>query len=93
MIKPCAEELFGYGQTKIGIVGTATFSVRYGAKTFPALKFQVTHQGADLLGFDLFCALGFSIKDNMDSVILTVNNRWLPAWAASLPSTISCSSI
>ncbi|KAJ8349338.1 hypothetical protein SKAU_G00244680 [Synaphobranchus kaupii] len=57
-LKADAEDLYGYGHNKIGMVGTITFSVRYGTKDLPSFAFQVSRQGANLLGFDLFCALG-----------------------------------
>lgn len=88
-IKAGAEDLYGYGHTKIGMVGTATFSVRYGSKTLPAFTFQVSRQGANLLGFDLFCALGFSITDNLGATILTVATPWLHRWP-SLFAGLGC---
>ncbi|CAK6974056.1 uncharacterized protein LOC114461062 [Scomber scombrus] len=57
-IKASAEDLYGYGHTKIGMVGTTTFSVRYGCRALPAFTFQVSRHGANLLRIDLFCALG-----------------------------------
>ncbi|XP_019737023.1 uncharacterized protein K02A2.6-like [Hippocampus comes] len=89
IIKPGTEDLFGYGHTKIDMVGTATFSVRYGARTLPAFTFQVSRKGANLLGFDLFCALGFSITDNMGTTILTVAAPWLHRWP-SLFAGLGC---
>ncbi|XP_028299780.1 uncharacterized protein LOC114461693 [Gouania willdenowi] len=71
-IKAGAEELYGYGHTKINMLGTATFSVRYGSRTLPAFTFQVSRHGANLLGFDLFCALGFAITDNLGAAILAM---------------------
>ncbi|XP_057713151.1 uncharacterized protein K02A2.6-like [Corythoichthys intestinalis] len=88
-VKPGTEDLFGYGHTKIDMVGTATFSVRYGARTLPAFTFQVSRKGANLLGFDLFCALGFSITDNLGATILTVATPWLHRWP-SLFTGLGC---
>ncbi|KAI3367270.1 hypothetical protein L3Q82_008316 [Scortum barcoo] len=70
-----AEELYGYSHAKIGMVGTCAFSVRYGSRFLLAFTFQVFRHGANLLGFDLFCALGFSIMDNTGTAILTVRQH------------------
>nr|XP_033937981.1 dynein heavy chain 1, axonemal-like [Pseudochaenichthys georgianus] len=51
---PDAEDLYGYGHSKIGMAGTITFAVRYGTKALPAFTFQVSHEGANLMGFDCF---------------------------------------
>ena len=79
-IKAGVEDLYGYGHTKIGMVGTTTFSVCYGSRALPAFTFQVSRHGSNLLGFDLFCALGFSITDNTGANILTVNIPWPHRW-------------
>lgn len=88
-IKAGAEELYGYGHTKISMMGTVTFSVRYGSRTLPAFTFQVSRHGANLLGFDLFCALGFSITDNVGTTILTVTMPWQQRWP-SLFTGLGC---
>lgn len=74
-IKVGAEELYGYGHTKIGMVGTANF--------------QVSCHGTKLLGFDLFCVLGFSITDNMGSTKLTITMSWQHCWL-SLFTWLDC---
>ncbi|KAI3360335.1 hypothetical protein L3Q82_014649 [Scortum barcoo] len=89
LIKAGAEELYGYGHTRIGMVGTCTFSVRYGYRFLPAFTFQVSRHGANLLGFDLFCALGFSITDNTGTAILTVTTPWQQRWP-SLFTGLGC---
>lgn len=89
MIRADAEELYGYGHAKIGMVGTATFSVCYGSKTLPAFSFHVSRHGANLLGFDLFCAQGFSVTDNMGATILTVSTPWQHGWP-SLFAGLGC---
>ncbi|KAI3364020.1 hypothetical protein L3Q82_010785, partial [Scortum barcoo] len=89
LIKAGAEELYGYGHTRIGMVGTCTFSVRYGSRFLPAFTFQVSRHGANLLGFDLFCALGFSITDNTGTAILTVTTPWQQRWP-SLFTGLGC---
>ncbi|KAJ8346671.1 hypothetical protein SKAU_G00280720 [Synaphobranchus kaupii] len=88
--KADAEDLYGYGHNKIGMVGTITFSVRYGTKALPSFTFQVSRQGANLLGFDLFCALGFSVMDNTGSAILSVGHSpWQQRWP-SLFNGLGC---
>lgn len=41
---------------------------------------QVSRHGANLLRFDLFCALGFSISDNSGATILMVTTPWQHGW-------------
>lgn len=89
VIRVDAEELYGYGHIKIGMVGTTTFSACYGPKTLPAFTFQVSRHCANLLGFDLFCALGFSVTDNMGATILTVSTPWQHRWP-SLFAGLGC---
>ncbi|KAI3358905.1 hypothetical protein L3Q82_015296 [Scortum barcoo] len=80
LITAGAEELYGYGHAKIGMVGTCTFSVSYGSRFLLAFTFELSRHGANLLGFDLFCALGFSITDNTGTAILTVTTPWQHRW-------------
>lgn len=40
----------------------------------------MSRHGANLLGFDLFCTLGFSITDNTGTTILTVSTLWQQCW-------------
>ncbi|KAF3858804.1 hypothetical protein F7725_012005 [Dissostichus mawsoni] len=84
-----AEDLYGYGHSKIGMAGTITFAVRYGTKALPAFTFQVSHQGANLMGFDLFCELGFTLVDNSGAAILSVGSPWHQRWPA-LFSGLGC---
>ena len=88
-IRADAEELYGYGHAKIGMVGTTTFAVRYGSRALPAFTFQVSRQGTNLLGFYLFCALGLSIMDNVGATILTVATPWQQRWP-SLFTGLGC---
>lgn len=55
----------------------------------PTFTFQVSCQGANLLGFDLFCAQDFSITDNLGATILTVATPWLHCWP-SLFARLGC---
>lgn len=71
------------------MVGTATFSVCYSFRTLPAFTFQVSRHCANLLGFDLFCALGLSIKDNTGATTLTVTTPWQQRWP-SLFTGLGC---
>ncbi|KAK5608808.1 hypothetical protein CRENBAI_019835 [Crenichthys baileyi] len=93
-----AETLNDYGHAKIIMVGIITFSVCYGSRTLPMFTVQVSQHGDNLLGFDFFCTLGFSITDNTGSTILTVDtgrtagHLYSMGWAASLPLTTNCSS-
>ena len=84
-----AETLYGYGHTKIGMVGTITFTVNYGTRTLPSFTFQVARQGANLMGYDLFCDLGFSLMDNTGSTIFTVSPPWQQRWP-SLFTGLGC---
>ncbi|KAK5895592.1 hypothetical protein CgunFtcFv8_009272 [Champsocephalus gunnari] len=84
-----AEDLYGDGHSKIGMAGTITLAVRYGTKALPAFTFQVSHQGANLMGFDLFCELGFTLVDNSGAAILSVGSPWHQRWPA-LFSGLGC---
>ncbi|KAF0039087.1 hypothetical protein F2P81_009571 [Scophthalmus maximus] len=75
-----AEDLYGYGHSKIGMVGTIAFSVCYGTKTLPSVTFQVSRHGRNLMGMDLFCDLGFSFLDYTGSAILSVSSPWQQRW-------------
>lgn len=84
-----AVDLYGYGHSKIGMVGTITCAVRYGTKALPAFTFQVSRQGANLMGFDLFCKLGFTLVDYSGAAILSVGSPWHQRWPA-LFSGLGC---
>lgn len=47
--------------SKIHLVGSLL--VHYGTKTLPGFGFHVAHREVDLMGLDLFFALGFSLVD------------------------------
>lgn len=72
-IRENADELYGYRHAKSSVVGTA---VHYGSRTLPAFTLQVCWQDGNFLGFDLFCALGFFITDNMCAAILIMSMPW-----------------
>ena len=84
-----AEDLYGYGHSKFGMVGTITFSVRYGTKALQSFTFQVSRHGANLVGLALFSDLGFSLLDNTASTILTVSSSWVQRWP-SLFNGLGC---
>ena len=84
MIKPGADDLYGYGHVRIGMVGTATFAVRYGSRT----------HGANLLG--LTCSVPWASPSQTTWVPLysrwphpgcTAGLRCSLGWVASLPLT------
>lgn len=79
MIRTSAEELYSYGHTKIDMVDTVTFSVPYSSRVLP----ELSRNGADLLGFDHFWTLGFSITDNVGFTILMVSSPWQHHWPSS----------
>ncbi|KAK5616257.1 hypothetical protein CRENBAI_014888 [Crenichthys baileyi] len=80
IIKADMEVLYSYGHSKIGMVCTITFSACNSSRTLPAFTFQVSRNGANLLGFDLFYVLGFYFRDNTGTVILMVTMSWQHCW-------------
>lgn len=72
------EELYGYRHANIDMV--VTFSVHYGSRALSAFTYQVFCHGANPLGFDHFCTLGFSITENMGATILMVSMPWQQRW-------------
>ncbi|KAG7505880.1 hypothetical protein JOB18_041623 [Solea senegalensis] len=50
---------------------------------------EVSRHGANLFGFDLFFALGFSIVDNAGATVLTVTTPWQQHWP-SLFAGLGC---
>lgn len=72
--------LSGYGDAKIDIVGSITLTVGYGNKVVSSFPFHVSQRGANLMGLDLFSALGFSLVDTKGTAILTVTTSWQQKW-------------
>ena len=72
--------LCGYGNSRIDLVGSLQVTVRYGAKVVPEAVFQVARHGANLMGLDLFSALGFALLDTGGAPILTVCMPWQQKW-------------
>ncbi len=68
--------LCGYGDSKIDLVGSLQVTVGYGNKMVPSFTFHVAHRVANLMGLDLFSALGFSLVDMKGAAILTVSTPW-----------------
>lgn len=85
------EELYSYGHSKIQMEDTISFTVRYGDKTLPSFTFQVSHQGTNLMGFDLFCESGLA-PCQLARLGSRIGRLCSVAWAASPPLTISLSS-
>lgn len=90
VIRADAEEKNGYRHANIGMVGTTIFSSS--SKTHSAFLFQVSSQGGNLLEFDLFRALCFSITDCMAHPGSNAGCHFTLDWAALLLSTTNCSS-
>ncbi len=63
--------LCGYGDSKIDLVGSLQVTVGYGNKMVSSFTFHVARRGANLMGLDLFSALGFSLVDTKGAAILT----------------------
>ncbi|KAJ8356570.1 hypothetical protein SKAU_G00193640 [Synaphobranchus kaupii] len=61
---------------RIELVGALSIAVRYGARTLPSFTFHVSRHGADLMGRDLFSALGFTLLDGAGAAILQVSSPW-----------------
>ncbi len=72
--------LCGYGDSKIDLVGSLQVTVGYGNKMVPSFTFHVARRGANLMGLDLFSALGFSLVDTKGAAILTVSTPWQQKW-------------
>ena len=69
---PPSTSLRGYANSAIEIVGTIDLPVRYGTIHLPSFPFHVAQRGTNLLGLDLFIALGFSLMDNSGTAIMQV---------------------
>lgn len=74
--------LLGYDSSRIGIVGVLQIQVRDGSKHIPAFPFHIAKRDANLLGFDLFTDLRFSLHDNSGSPIHQVTSTWEQKWPA-----------
>ncbi len=72
--------LCGYDDSKIDLVGSLQVTVGYGNKMVPNFTFHVARRGANLMGLDLFSALGFSLVDTKGAAILTVSTPWQQKW-------------
>ncbi|KAJ8375478.1 hypothetical protein SKAU_G00060580 [Synaphobranchus kaupii] len=81
--------LCGYGNARIELVGNLSVAVRYGARTLPSFTFHVSRHGADLMGMDLFSALGFTLLDGAGAAILQVSSLWRQQWP-TLFSGLGC---
>ncbi len=46
----------------------------------PSFTFHVARRGANLMGLDLFSALGFSLVDTKGCAILTISTPWQQKW-------------
>ena len=53
--------MVGYAGSQIKVLGRVKLSVRYRECRLPEFQFNVTASGTDILGLDLFDALGFQI--------------------------------
>lgn len=72
--------LSAYGDAKIDLVGSIKLAVGYGNKVVSSFLFQVSRRGANLMGLDLFSALGFSLVDTKGTAILAVTTSWQQKW-------------
>lgn len=88
-LTPPSAVLCGYGNAKIELVGALSVAVRYGAKTLPSFTFHVSRHGANLMGMDLFSALGFTLLDGAGAAVLQVSLPWRQKWP-SLFSGLGC---
>ncbi|KAG1940200.1 retrotransposable element [Pimephales promelas] len=79
-LSPPSASLCGYGDSKIDLVGSLQVTVGYGTKLVPSFTFHVARRGANLMGLDLFSALGFSLVDTKGAAILTVSTSWQQKW-------------
>ncbi len=65
---------------ELDLVGSLQVTVGYGNKMVPSFTFHFAHRGANLMGLDLFSALGFSLVDTKGAAILTVSTPWQQKW-------------
>ena len=79
---PPSTSLRGYANSAIEIVGTIDLPVRYGTIHLPSFPFHVAQRGTNLLGLDLFIALGFSLMDNSGTAIMQVFPTMHQQWPA-----------
>lgn len=75
-----ATALCGYDSSKIDILGVLRVPVHYGSKHLLSFPFHIARRGANLLGLDLFTALGFTLRDDAGSDIQHITSSWQQKW-------------
>ncbi len=75
-LEAAAKPLLGYGHFPISTLGVARLPVRYDQQCAPAAKFCITRKGANIMGLDLFLALGFTVSDARGLHVLQVAASW-----------------
>lgn len=68
--------LLGYGCSPISTLGVARLPVSYDQQCAPDTKFCITRKGANIMGLDLFLALGFTVSDARGLQVLQVTASW-----------------
>ncbi|KAJ8346766.1 hypothetical protein SKAU_G00281670 [Synaphobranchus kaupii] len=79
-LQPPSTAPWGYGRSKIDVVGTLHLPVRYGSTTLDPFPFHITRRGENIMGLDLFISLGFSLQDNCGTKVLHVASPWHQNW-------------
>lgn len=74
--------LRGYGDSRIDPMGSITVTVSYGTRVLPSFVLNVARRGANLMGLDLFTALGFSLVDTGGAAIMTVTAGPYQKWSS-----------
>ena len=66
-IRATSRKLQAYGGAEIATLGTIRLPVSYRNVALPAFEFVVVRNGNSLMGLDLFDALGFEVRDPLNS--------------------------
>ena len=69
-IKATSRKLQAYGKAEIAMLGTVRLPVSYRHIALSAFEFVVVSNGNSLMGLDLFDALGFEVRDTLNSLCL-----------------------
>lgn len=74
-LEGAVKPLLGYSYSPISTLGMACLPVRY-EQCSPNTRFCITQRGVNIMGVDLFLALGFAVRDARSQHVLQVTSFW-----------------
>jgi hypothetical protein len=79
---PGGLQLRNYNGSSIPLLGKVLLSVRHGSTSVDAIPFFATSSGTDIMGVDLFDALGFHIVMGVDQSLQYISETpWRQRWS------------